>query len=64
MTQVGIALDDIVDIADFSAATMLALAAHLERSTASQELIVREIELDELCGKQAPYATDEGTAGC
>src|SRR5579872_2791214 len=48
MTQVGIALDDIVDIADFSNATMLALAGRLERSTAFQELIAREIELDEL----------------
>jgi hypothetical protein len=48
MTQVGIALDDIVEIADFSGATMLALAARLERSTAFQELIAREIELDEL----------------
>jgi hypothetical protein len=48
MTQIGIALDDIVEIADFSNATMLALAARLERSTAFQELIAREIELDEL----------------
>ncbi len=48
MTQVGIALDDIVEIADFSNATMLALAARLEESTAFQELIAREIELDEL----------------
>ncbi len=48
MTQVGIALDDIVDIGDYSNATMLALAARLERSTAFQELIAREIELDEL----------------
>jgi hypothetical protein len=48
MTQVGIALDDIVDIADFSNATMLALAARLDGSAAFQELIAREIELDEL----------------
>lgn len=48
MTQVGIALDDIVEIADFSDATMLALAARLEHSSAFQELIAREIELDEL----------------
>lgn len=48
MTQIGIALDDIVEIVDFSDATMLALAARLERSTAFQELIAREIELDEL----------------
>jgi hypothetical protein len=48
MTQVGIALDDIVEIADFSNATMLALAQRLERSSAFQELIAREIELDEL----------------
>jgi hypothetical protein len=48
MTQAGIALDDIVEIADFSNATMLAVAARLERSTAFQELIAREIELDEL----------------
>jgi hypothetical protein len=48
MTQVGIALDDIVEIADFSSATMLALAARLEHSSAFQELIAREIELDEL----------------
>lgn len=48
MTQVGIALDDIVDIADFSNATMLALAARLDDSSAFQELIAREIELDEL----------------
>jgi citrate synthase len=48
MTQVGIALDDIVEIADFSNATMLALATRLERSSAFQELIAREIELDEL----------------
>lgn len=48
MTQVGIALDDIVDIEDFSTATMLALATRLEKSSAFQELIAREIELDEL----------------
>ena len=48
MTQVGIALDDIVEIADFSNATMLALATRLEGSKAFQELIAREIELDEL----------------
>jgi hypothetical protein len=48
MTQAGIALDDIVEIADFSDATMLALAARLEHSSAFQELIAREIELDEL----------------
>ena len=48
MTQVGIALDDIVEIADFSNATMLALAARLDASSAFQELIAREIELDEL----------------
>jgi hypothetical protein len=48
MTQVGIALDDIVEIADFSNATMLALASRLEQSSAFQELIAREIELDEL----------------
>ncbi|HEY1298561.1 MAG TPA: hypothetical protein VGJ60_36225 [Chloroflexota bacterium] len=48
MTQVGIALDDIVEIADFSNATMLGLAARLEDSSAFQELIAREIELDEL----------------
>lgn len=48
MTQLGIALDDITDIADFSNATMLALAARLEQSTAFQEWIAREIELDEL----------------
>ncbi len=48
MTQVGIDLDDIVPIADFSDASMLALAARLERSTTFQELIAREIELDEL----------------
>jgi len=48
MTQAGIALDDIVEIEDFSEATILALAARLERSTAFQELIAREIELDEL----------------
>jgi hypothetical protein len=48
MTQPGIALDDIVEIADFSNATMLALAARLEHSAAFQELIAREIELDEL----------------
>jgi len=48
MTQLGIALDDIVDIADFSNVTLLSLAARLEGSTAFQELIAREIELDEL----------------
>jgi hypothetical protein len=48
MTQVGIALDDIVEIVDFSNATMLALAARLDESSAFQELIAREIELDEL----------------
>jgi hypothetical protein len=48
MSQVGIALDDIVEIADFSNATILALAVRLERSSAFQELIAREIELDEL----------------
>jgi hypothetical protein len=48
MTQVGIALDDIVEIADYSDATMLALAVRLEHSSAFQEIIAREIDLDEL----------------
>jgi hypothetical protein len=48
VTQVGIALEDIVEIADFSNATMLALATRLEHSSAFQALIAREIELDEL----------------
>ena len=48
MTQVGITLDDIVEIADYSNAAMLGLAARLERSSTFQELIAREIELDEL----------------
>ena len=48
MAQVGIALDDIVDIGDFTDATLLALATRLERSSTFQEFIAREIELDEL----------------
>jgi hypothetical protein len=48
MTQVGIALDDIVEIADFSNPTLLALATRLEGSSAFQEQIAREIEIDEL----------------
>jgi hypothetical protein len=48
MTQVGIALDDIVEIADFSHTTILALATRLEHSSSFQSLIAREIELDEL----------------
>ncbi|HEV7665521.1 MAG TPA: hypothetical protein VGQ62_18460 [Chloroflexota bacterium] len=48
MTQTGIALDDIVEIDDFSNPTLLALAVRLEHSTAFQQLIAREIELDEL----------------
>ncbi len=48
MTQVGIALEDIVEIADFSTGTMLGLAGRLEQSSTFQEFIAREIELDEL----------------
>jgi len=46
VTQVGIAPDDIVEIADFWNATMRAQAVRLHRSSAFQELIAREIELD------------------
>jgi hypothetical protein len=48
MSQVGIALDDIVEISDFASVTLLALAERLERSSTFQQLIAREIELDEL----------------
>jgi len=48
MPQVGLALDDIVDVSDYSHATMVALATRLEQSSAFQQLIAREIELDEL----------------
>jgi len=48
MSQVGIALDDIVEISDFANATLLALAERLDSSVEFQELIAREIELDEL----------------
>jgi hypothetical protein len=64
MTHVGIALDDVTDIPDFSNATLLALAERLDSSTGFQTLIVREIELDELwrrveTGMKA-IATDRG----
>jgi hypothetical protein len=48
MSQVGIALDDIVEITDFSNATLLALATRLDASSAFQAQIAREIEVDEL----------------
>lgn len=48
MAEVGIALDDIVDISDFSNKTMLALATRLDASTSFGEIIAREIEMDEL----------------
>jgi hypothetical protein len=48
MSHTGIALDDIVGITDFANPTLLALAERLERSSTFQEVIVREIELDEL----------------
>jgi hypothetical protein len=48
MSQVGIALDDIVEIEDFSNATLHALATRLDGSSEFQTLIAREIEVDEL----------------
>lgn len=48
MAELGIALDDIVEISDFSNTTMLTLAARLDVSTSFGEIIAREIELDEL----------------
>lgn len=48
MAQVGIALDDIVEIEDFSNATLHALATRLDGSSEFQMLIAREIEVDEL----------------
>lgn len=41
-------LDDVVPIRDFSNETLLALAQRLESSETFQQLIVREIELDEI----------------
>jgi hypothetical protein len=48
VVEVGIALDDIVEISDFSNTTILALATRLDASTSFGEIIAREIELDEL----------------
>ena len=48
MADVGIALDDIVEISDYSNSTILGLAARLDASTAFGQIIAREIELDEL----------------
>jgi hypothetical protein len=48
MPHTGIALDDIVEITDFANSTVLALAERLEGSQTFQEVIAREIELDEL----------------
>ena len=39
---------DIVDIPDFSNETLLALAERLETSRSFQEMIIREVELDEV----------------
>ncbi len=41
-------LDDVVPIEDFSNETLLALAQRLETSRTFQQLIVREVELDEV----------------
>jgi hypothetical protein len=48
VSQVGIELDDIAEVSDFTPATLQALAVRLERSSTFQEFIAREIELDEL----------------
>ena len=48
MAEVAVGLEDVVAIADYSPATLLALAGRLERSASLQELIAREIELDEV----------------
>lgn len=48
MAEAGIGFDDIVEIADFSNATILGLAERLDGSTAFGQIIAREIELDEL----------------
>lgn len=41
-------IDDIVPIDDFSNETLLALAVRLETSTTFQQLILREVEMDEI----------------
>jgi hypothetical protein len=40
--------EDVAPIPDFSNETLLALAERLERSRSFQELIIREVELDEV----------------
>ncbi len=41
-------LDDVVPIEDFSNETLIALAQRLETSTTFQQLILREVEMDEV----------------
>src|SRR5438067_13322740 len=48
MTNGAMQLDDVVPIEDFSNETLLALAERLEQSASFQQLILREVELDEI----------------
>lgn len=59
---------DLADIRDFSNETLLALAERLESSQTFQELILREVELDEIyrrvdsAARDAEEETDPGSA--
>ncbi len=47
-TEGAMDLEDVVEITDFSNKTLLALAQRLETSQTFQQLILREVELDEV----------------
>ena len=60
-------LADVVPIVDFSNETLLALAERLENAHTFQELIIREVELDEVYRRvdsAASYAQQEGDPAC
>ena len=55
--------DDVVPIEDFSNETLLALAERLEQSATFQQLILREVELDEIYRRVDTAMSAETEAG-
>lgn len=56
-------LDEMVPITDFSNETLLALAERLETSTTFQQLILREVEMDEIWRRVDTVIKDERERG-
>ena len=56
-------LDDVTPIEDFSNETLLGLAQRLEQSESFEQLILREMELDEIWRRVDTAMTNEQNAG-